>query len=355
MIRLETRGEVSRAMTYLAPVLAVLLTLLCGPILFVILGSDPMAALYIFFVEPLTTVDSLTDVALKASPLILIGVGLSFGFRAGVWNIGAEGQFVAGAVTGGVVALIFFEVEHPLLLPGMLLAGALGGMLWASIPAFLRSRFNTNEILTSLMLTYVAVLILIMLVNGPLRDPDGMNFPESRLFHDAATIPILFEGSGLNLSALAALVAVILAWIVLAKHILGYQFRLIGMAPMAAAYAGFSEHRIVWASFMISGACAGLAGTFEVAGPIGQIVPHVPQGYGFTAIIVAFLGRLHPVGILLAGFLMALTYIGGEGAQIELNLPSAVTGVFQGMLLFFLLATDVLTKYRLRFGRPAHA
>jgi len=355
MFRLEPRGEISPAMNYIAPLLAVALTIMSGPILFALLGSDPLTALYTFFIDPLTNFESLTDVILKAAPLVLIGVGLSFGFRAGVWNIGAEGQFVAGALTGGMVALAFYEVEHPLILPAMIVAGALGGMSWAAIPAFLRTKFNTNEILTSLMLTYVAVLILIMMVNGPLRDPDGMNFPESRLFHDAATVPMLFEGARLDLTALFSLLAVGVAWIVLAKHVLGYQFRLIGMAPMAARYAGFSSNRIVWASFLISGGCAGIAGTFEVAGPIGQIVPHVPQGYGFTAIIVAFLGRLHPVGILLAGLMMALTYIGGEGAQIELNLPSAVTGVFQGMLLFFLLASDVLTKFRVRFDRPAKA
>ncbi len=355
MFRLEARDEVSRTMTYLAPVMAVVLTLMVGPILFALLGSDPAAAIYTFFVEPLTTVDSLVEIALKASPLILIGIGLSFGFRANVWNIGAEGQFVVGALTGGCVALYFYEVESPLILPGMLIAGAIGGMFWAGIPALLRSRFNTNEILTSLMLTYVAVLGLIMLVNGPLKDPEGMNFPESRMFHDAATVQPLFENSQLSLTFFLALAAVAIAWVVLSKHILGYQFRLIGMAPLAARYAGFSDKRIIWASFLIGGACAGIAGTLEVAGPIGQIVPHVPQGYGFTAIIVAFLGRLHPVGILLAGLLMALTYIGGEGAQITLNLPNAVTGVFQGMLLFFLLATDVLTKYRIRFGKPARA
>ncbi len=355
MLRLESRGEVSRTMSLLAPLLAVVLTLLAGPILFAFLGTNPISALYVFFIQPLTTWYDFTEVLVKAAPLVLIGVGLSFGFRAGVWNIGAEGQFTAGALAGGVIALAFYEVESPFLLPAMLIAGTLGGMAWAAIPAFLRTKMNTNEILTSLMLTYVALLLLSLLIHGPLKDPDGLNFPESRIFHDSATIPILIEETRLHLGWLIAVIAVIVAWVVLARHVLGFQFRLIGMAPMAAGYAGFSGQRVVWYSFLISGGCAGLAGILEVAGPIGQIVPSISPGYGFTAIIVAFLGRLHPVGILLAGFVMALSYIGGETAQIELNLPNAVTGVFQGMLLFFLLATDVLIKFRIRFGAAARA
>jgi len=355
MFRLEARGEVSRSMTYLAPIFAVLLTLLAGPILFAMLGTDPISALFVFFIQPLTTWYDFTEVLVKAAPLVLIGVGLSFGFRAGVWNIGAEGQFTAGALAGSIVALAFYEVESPLLFPAMLIAGVMGGMIWAAVPAFLRTKMNTNEILTSLMLTYVALLLLSVLIHGPLKDPDGMNFPESRIFHDSATVPILVAETRLHLGWLIAIIAVIVAWIVLARHVLGFQFRLTGMAPLAARYAGFSGQRVVWYSFMISGGCAGLAGILEVAGPIGQVVPAISPGYGFTAIIVAFLGRLHPVGILLAGFVMALSYIGGETAQIELNLPNAVTGVFQGMLLFFLLAADVLVKFRIRFGAAAKA
>jgi simple sugar transport system permease protein len=234
----------------------------------------------------------------------------------------------------------------------MLVCGALGGMAWAAIPAWLKTRFNTNEILTSLMLTYVGLLVLSYLVHGPWKDPEGQNFPESRLFHDSALLPILIDETRLNVGFLLALLVVVAGWVLISRHIIGFQIKVIGMAPMAASFAGFKEKRLIWLTLLISGGCAGLAGVIELSGAIGQIVPTISPGYGFTAIIVAFLGRLHPVGVMFAGLLMALTYLGGDSAQITMNLPNAVTGVFQGMLLFYLLASDVLIKYRLRIGAP---
>ncbi|MFK7865907.1 MAG: ABC transporter permease [Alphaproteobacteria bacterium] len=348
MIKLEARPEIANSMIYGAPLLAVALTLIAGMMLFNILGVNALEALRIFFIDPVTSKRGIAELFLKATPLILIGVGLSFGFRAGVWNIGAEGQFIIGGLAGGSVALLFYEVDSIFVLPLMLIAGTAGGMLWACLPAFFKTRFNANEILTSLMLVYVANLLLSLLIHGPLKDPDGYSFPESRLFHDAALIPTLL-GTRLHYGAFAALIIVGVAWLILSKHIAGFHFKTIGQAPRAAAFAGVNPKKIVWASFMISGAGAGLAGIFEVAGPIGQIVPSISPGYGFTAIIVAFLGRLHPVGILLAGLVLALSFLGGEAAQVQLNMPNAVTGIFQGMLLFFLLAADVLVKYRFVF------
>ncbi len=278
----------------------------------------------------------------------LLQCPVDVGSGAGVWNIGAEGQFTVGALAGGSVALAFWEVDGAWLLPLMALGGILGGMAWAAIPAFLRTRFNANEILVSLMLTYVAVLLLSVLVHGPLRDPDGMNFPESRLFHDSAILPILIEGTRAHAGVLVALAIALAAWVVMARHVIGFQIKVLGQAPRAARFGGFMESRVVWICLMISGGLAGLAGLFETSGPVGQLVPALPVGYGFTGIIVAFLGRLNPIGIVFSGLVMALTYIGGEAAQIEMNLPSAVTGVFQGMLLFFLLGIDVLVKFRVR-------
>ena len=353
MLRLEPRKEPSQVMLYLTPFLALLLTLAFGFALFVALGKDPILALSTIFIEPLTSRFGLTELGVKATPLIIIAIGLSLGFRAGVWNIGAEGQFTIGALTGGATGLALHDVPGIWVLPLMALAGALGGAAWAAIPALLRTRFNANEILVSLMLTYVAVLLLSVLVHGPLKDPQGFNFPESRQFHDAATLPIIVAGSRLHIGAVAALATVAVAAVVLGRHLFGYKIKVLGQAPAAARFAGFSETRIVWQCLLASGALAGLAGLFEAAGPVGQLVPALPVGYGFTAIIVAFLGRLNPVGVLFAGLLMALTYIGGEMAQIAMSLPSAVTSVFQGMLLFFLLAVDVLVNFRVRGRRGA--
>jgi len=332
MIALQRRAAPSQLMGYLAPLLALL---------------PAGKAFHAFFIEPVSTRYGLAELAIKAAPLVMIGVALSIGFRAQVWNIGAEGQLVLGGICGGAVALFFYDVDAWYVLPLMILAGALGGMLWAGIPAWLRVRFNANEILTSLMLTYVAGLLLSMLVHGPLRDPDGFNFPESRIFHDAALLPRMLSGTRLHIGAPVALLVVILGWVLLSRTLLGFALRVNGAAPRAGRFAGFSQSRLIWISLLFGGAMAGLAGLFEVAGPIGQLLPSISPGYGFTAIIVAFLGRLHPVGVLFAGLVMALSYLGGEAAQISLNLPVAVTGVFQGLLLFFLLATDVFIHYRI--------
>lgn len=342
-------------MSYVTPLIAVALALITGLILFAALGFDPLRALYTYFVKPVSTLYGVSELLIKATPLALIGVGLALGFRANVWNIGAEGQFTLGAVCGGGIALWFHGTESYWLLPAMTVAGALGGMAWAAIPAWLRTRFNANEILTSLMLTYVAMLLLSFLVHGPWRDPEGLNFPESRTFGDWALLPIIMDGTRLHVGALFAALAVAAGWVLLSRSFIGFQIRVVGQAPLAASYAGFSQKRLIWFTFLLSGGLAGIAGLFEVAGPIGQLLPTISPGYGFTAIIVAFLGRLHPVGVLLAALLIALSYIGGELAQIEMKLPLAVTGVFQGLLLFYLLGADVLIRYRVRLGRSAAA
>ncbi|MDE0809527.1 MAG: ABC transporter permease [Alphaproteobacteria bacterium] len=355
MIRLEPHGDVSRAWSLLSPVVAIVLTLISGVLIFSAMGKDPGLALYTYFVQPVTTVFGITELLVKATPLVLIGIGLSIGFRANVWNIGAEGQFTFGAIVGGGIAIGFHDSDNFLLLPLVMIGGIAGGMAWAAIPAFLKTKHNTNEILTSLMLAYVSVLLLSYLVHGPWRDPDGHNFPESRLFPNAAMMPVIWEDSRLHLGTVLAVLAVIGGWVVLSRAVIGFQLRVVGQAPAAAKHAGFSENKLIWFSLLLGGGLAGLAGVAEVSGTIGQLLPSISPGYGFTAIIVAFLGRLHPVGVLLAGLIMALSYIGGEVAQIEIGLPAAVTGLFQGILLFFLLSCDVLTHYRIKFGAPSRA
>jgi len=359
MLKLEARPEPSRVAGWLSPLLAAAATLVVGYILFTALGKDPSLAFHAFFVKPVSTRYGIGELLLKATPLMLIAVGLAAGYRANVWNIGAEGQLTMGAIAGGGVALLFQDSTSALVLPAMLVAGVVGGMFWAAIPAWLRTRCNASEILTSLMLVYVATLTLSLLVHGAWRDPEGFNFPQSKMFSDAALLPILLAETRLNIALPMALAVVALAWLFMRRSLAGFQMRVAGLAPAAANYAGISGHRTVWLGMLIGGACAGLAGVGEVAGPIGQLLPTVSPGYGFAAIIVAFVGRLHPLGIVSASLLMSLLYLGGESAQINLAMPSAVTGLFQGTLLFFLLAADVFIHYRLRFvrwsRRAAHA
>ncbi|MEM8630952.1 MAG: ABC transporter permease [Pseudomonadota bacterium] len=357
MIRLEKRPEPSRIWAWATPPLAVFLTMIAGGLMFALLGKDPFEAIRTIFWDPLFNEQfaafSRPQLLVKAGPLILIAIGLSLGFRAGIWNIGAEGQYIMGAIVGGGVGLAMFPSDGWYVYPAMVIAGGLGGWAWAMIPAILRTRFRTNEILVSLLLVYVAEQLLASVSLGLLRNPDGGGFPGSRNFEDfpAADNQEIIAGTGLHWGVITAFAAVIIAYILLNRHILGFQIRLTGEAPRAARFAGVNPNRLIIFCLGASGALAGLAGLFEVTGPAGQISIDFNSGYGFTAIIVAFLGRLHPIGILLAGLLMALTYIGGELAQFMLGLPAAAIQAFQGMLLFFLLAVDVLTNYRFRFGR----
>ena len=356
-LRLEARPAPSRIHLWIAPLLAALATLAVGFVVFSALGKNPFAAFDAFFIAPIATRYGVAELLLKASPLMLIATGLAIGYRANVWNIGAEGQLTLGALAGGGVALAVGDAEWPsaLLLPAMFVAGGAAGMLWAAIPAWLRTRFNANEILTSLMLVYVATLLLSWLVHGPWRDPQGYNFPQSKIFAPDAMLPILLPETRLNAGLPLALAIVALAWLFVRKHIVGFEMRVAGLSPGAANYAGISWRRNIWLGMLAGGACAGLAGVGEAAGPIGQLLPSMSPGYGFAAIIVAFVGRLHPAGIALASLLMSLLYLGGESAQVNLALPSAVTGLFEGTLLFFLLAADVLVNYRLRIASTVNA
>ncbi len=350
-LSLEPRLRQSRLMRYLSPLIAAVLTVLFGAVLFAVLGRDPWTALYTFFISPINSVYGVTTWLVKAAPLLLIGMGLAIGFRANVWNIGAEGQFTVGAICGGGIALLFHGHGGWWLLPLMVIAGALGGAAWAAIPAFLKTRLNTNEILTSLMLVYVATHLLQYLVHGPWRDPQGYNYPQTVMFGPWATLPAAIPGTLLNIATVATLLIVPLAWLLMHRMFLGFQFKVSGLSARAANYAGYNRNRLVWYTLLLSGALSGLAGLFEVAGPIGMLQPVISPGYGFTAIIVAFLGQLEPVGVLLASLLVALLYVGGDQVQIALHLPSAVAGVFQGLLLFLVLATDVLIRYRVRVVR----
>jgi general nucleoside transport system permease protein len=349
MLVLERRAERSVTAALLSPLLAIVLTLATMAIVLAVMGREPFSALAVYFLAPLTDSYSLQELVVKATPLVLIAIGLSLCYLANVWNIGAEGQFLIGAVAGSWLAVKTQGTDAGAwVLPVMLLLGAIGGALYALIPALCRVRFGASEILTSLMLVYVAELFLDYLVRGPWRDPKGYNFPVTAEFDAVATVPILLEGSRVHLGALLALLVAAIAWIMIGRTIKGFEIRVVGAAPRAARFAGFDASKLVLLTFIMSGALAGLAGIIEVAGPIGHLQPVISPGYGFTAIIVAFLGRLNPIGIVIAALFLALTFIGGEQAQISMKLPLDLTRVFQGILLFFVLACDSLILYRIR-------
>jgi ABC-type uncharacterized transport system permease subunit len=351
--RLEKRAAPSSLMRIASPLIAAAAMLATGFVIFAFLGQQPLHALSVFFLMPLDSLYGWGELLLKATPLALCGLGLAVGFSANVWNIGAEGQLTLGAICGGGVALFWSDELGKLALPVILIAGVAGGAAWAAIPAFLRTRFNTSEILVSLMLVYIAQLLLAYLLHGAWRDPQGFNFPQSKPFDDALILPLLLDGQRAHIGFLIMLLLAAASWLFSSKSFAGYRMLVAGQAPAAAGYAGFSARRNVWFALLIGGGAAGLAGICEVMGPIGRLQVDISPGYGFAAIIVAFVGRLHPLGIVLAAMLMSLLYLGGESVQLELQLPAAVTGLFQGLLLFYLLAADLFVGFRLRrTGQP---
>lgn len=351
MIRIELsrRPQHSALFSVLSPFIALLLTILVGAILFLFMGKNPASALYFYFIEPLAEVWSIHELLVKAAPLILIAVGLSICFLSSNWNIGAEGQFIMGAIAGAILPVMLPEFQSWLVLPLMLVLGLAGGAAYASIPAFLKVRFNTNEILTSLMLVYVAQLFLDWLVRGPWRNPEGYNFPETRQFNSSAILPEIWSASGrAHWGFILSLIAALILWFMLSRTLKGFEIKVLGRSPRAGRFAGFSAARMTFFAFLVSGALAGLAGISEVSGAVGQLRPVISPGYGFTAIIVAFLGRLNPLGIVAAGLVLALSYLGGEAAQISLGISEKSARVFQGIILLFVLACDTLIYYRIR-------
>ncbi len=348
-ITLEKRAEHSTLMALLSPFIALALTVVAGGIIFALLGLNPLHALYVYFLEPFTAWWSVEALIVKATPLILIGVGLAVAYLANVWNIGAEGQLTAGAILGGMIPVMFPAWQSPFTLVTMLLLGTIGGALYGWIPAVLKNRFNANEILTSLMLVYVAQLFLDWLVRGPWRDPQGFNFPKSITFEGWQLLP--YVSGSIHAGALFALAAAVALWFLMGQTLKGFEIRVAGNAPRAGRFAGFSQEKMVTFCFLLSGGLAGLAGVTEIASVVGQLQPQISPGYGFAAIIVAFLGRLNPIGVIFAGLLLALSYLGGEAAQITLGISDKIARVFQGMLLFFILACDTLILYRIKIGK----
>lgn len=348
---LEKRAEHSLGMAILSPLLALALTVIAGGIIFALRGLNPFEALFVYFIEPLTQDWAREQLIIKATPLVLIGAGLTVCYTANVWNIGAEGQFIAGALLAGMVPVFYPDWQSPEVMIVMLALGIMGGMAWAAIPAILKVRFGANEILSSLMLVYVAQYLFDWLVRGPWRDPQGFNFPKTRNFDGWQLLPKWGE---IHLGALFALIAAVALAVVMWRMLKGFELRVLGSAPRAGSFAGFSRNRALVFCFLLSGGLAGLAGAGDVMGVSGQLQTPYSPNYGFVAIIVAFLGRLNPVGVIIAGLLLALSFIGGESAQVTLGISDKIAKVFQGILLFFILACDTLILYRIRFeGRPA--
>jgi len=353
-IKLEKRREPSMTMLVVTPVVSVLVTMLIGVVVFDLLGIDGLKAVTDIFITPLITSYKWQDVAVKAAPLVIIALGLSVANRAQVWNIGAEGQYIIGALCATGVGLAFGTVGGPVVVTLMVAAGVIGGAAWAAVPAGLRTRFSVNEILSSLMLTYVAGHVLSYLVGGPWKDPEGRNFPVTAPLADSQTLPV-WGTSTVHLGVLVAIVLPFVFWYLMSRSVFGFQVRVVGSAPNAARHGGFDGRQTIWLAMIISGGMAGLAGSLEFTGVLHKMDLGFASGYGFTAIIVCFLGRLNPIGCLIAGIVLAVTYVGGQMAQTSVKIPNSTAGIFQAMMLFFILASDILVRYRVKLVKGVAA
>ncbi|MEM7443041.1 MAG: ABC transporter permease [Pseudomonadota bacterium] len=351
MIRLVPRTRPSLWLQAGASVAAVLLTLLFGVIMFALLGQPPFEVLSVFLTSPLSSAFDISDLLVKAGPLILIALGLAVGYRANIWNIGAEGQFLLGSIFGMGAVLALGNPSTAWAVPVILVAGAIGGMLWASIPAALRTAFNASELLTSLMLVYVAQQVLYLMVNQVWKNPLSFGWPETVELEDALQLPVMVDGTDIHAGLIVVLVVAAVLAILTFRTTFGYRMRMAELTPKALRFAGFGENATIWISLLLSGGLAGLAGAIELSSTFGKLNDQFSLGYGFTAIIVAFLGRLNPIGIVLGGLLVGFTFVGGDWIRVTHGVNDAAADVFQASLLFFVLACDLLTKYRLHWAR----
>jgi simple sugar transport system permease protein len=296
----------------------------------------------------------LSETTVKAIPLMICGVGLSIAFKALIWNIGAEGQLLMGAIAATWVALYAIpDAPAFVLLPCMFAAGFIGGAIWGLIPGVLKAKFRANEVITSLMMVYIASELVNYLVYGPWRGPEEWGFPYSSKFPPSARLPYLFTTRIHYPTLLIALTLAVVIYILVMKTKLGYEIRVTGGNPEAARYAGMSYFKTVVLVMLISGGLAGLAGVGEVAGIHHRLrYPHgISPGYGFTAIIVAWLGRLNPLAIALTSMLFGGLLVGGDAIQVALGLPVATINIFNGVILFFILGGELLTRYKIAFRR----
>lgn len=349
-LRVEKRLVVSSRASLVAIALSLVLALLVIAVVFGIAGMNPWQAYGRIFRGAFGSLYGLSETTVKAIPLLIIGVGLAVAFKALVWNIGAEGQLLMGAVAGTWVAL-FVLPEAPawILLPAMFVAGFLAGALWGLVPAFLKARFQTNEVITSLMMVYIADELVNHLVYGPWKGAAEWGFPYSDKFPAAAQLPRLFNTRVHYPTLLLALALAVLVYLLIMRTRLGYEIRVTGENPTAARYAGIDHVKVILLVMLISGGLAGLAGVGEVAGVHHRLryARGISAGYGFTAIIVAWLGRLHPVAIILTSFLFGGLLVGGDILQVSLGLPVATIDLFNGVILFFVLAAELLTRYKI--------
>lgn len=350
----EKRQAVSRQAIMLVPVISFLVSLLLGAVLLLASGANPLTTYAAMLRGAFGSLYSFSETLVKAIPLMLTGLGVSIAFRMQFWNIGAEGQLVLGGVAGAWVALFLNGViPDALLLPAAILAGMMAGALWAGVPAGLKAYLGVDETLTSLMLNYVAILLASHLYYGPWRDPQGYGFPGTAQFPITAWLPRLWGRAHWGL--IFAVILALLLWFILNRTRWGFELKIIGENKTAARYLGINIARNILLALLLSGALSGLAGACEVTGISRRLQQGLSIGYGYTAIIVAWMAQLNSVVVLFVAVLMGALLVGGDQVQMMMGLPASMGLVLQGMILFPMLAGSLFTEYRLRIIRQEPA
>jgi len=348
---LERVSNPSLVAQIVVPIASIVAALIVGGLIVLGAGENPFTVYREMATGAFGSQYQLSETIVKMTPLLLTGLGVAVAFRMQLWNIGAEGQFYIGAIFVTWVALFGLPGALPdagpwAVIPLMVLAGMLGGALWAAIPGVLRGYLGVNEVITSLMLNYVAILLSEWLVHGPWKNPVGYGFPGTEIFPAATFLPT-WGTTRVHLGLLFGLIAAVALFVVLRRTRWGYEIMVTGGSERVARYAGMATARNIVIVMLVSGALAGLAGMAEITGIGHSLQRGLSPGYGYTAIIVAWLGRLNPFGIILVAFLLAGLLVGGEQLQLSLGLSSAIAPMLQGTILFFLLGGDLLTRYRI--------
>ncbi|MWC29487.1 ABC transporter permease [Paenibacillus sp. MMS18-CY102] len=331
------------------PVLSVVLALLFSSLFIAINGINPVPVFRTMAVGAFGSMNGISETLVKAIPLLLCGLGVSFAYRISIWNIGAEGQFIVGAIAATAVTVYLPGLPHWSYLPLMLLAGAVAGGLWGLMAAVPRTHFQVNELITSLMLNYIALLLLNYVVFGPWKDPQGFNFPGTPVFETWMQLATIGSGR-LHLGLFLGLGAVLLYALIMNRMKWGYELRLLGANPEAARQSGISVTKQIWLVMLISGGLAGVAGMAEVSGVSHRLMYAISPGYGYTAIIVAWLAKLNPWGLIVSSVLCGAVIVGGYSVQM-IGLPSSMSLILQGAILLFLIGGEQLRGYRLQWHR----
>ena len=343
----EKRQNSSKLFRFSAPLVSILIALFVAGFLLLAAGVNPLQAYRDIFMEALGSSYGLSETLVKTTPLIFASLGVSLAFRMQIWNIGAEGQIYMGAMGATAVALFSGLENHVVMMTAMFLAAFLCGGAWAGVAGFLRARWQVNEVIVTLLMNYIAILAVDYLIYGPWKDPKGFNFPLTAQFTDAARLAEFFN-TRLHSGFFLALVCALLVYLFMERTVWGYEIKVIGSNPKAAQYAGMRTGLAIFAVLFLSGAIAGIAGFSEVAGLQHRLQHGISPGYGYTAIIIAWLAKRSALGVVIVSFLMGILLVGGDSLQLYWQLPVAFVFAFQGLILFFLLASEFFIQNRVR-------